>query len=574
MKKYLKQICRFFYHCSLYFYQGFKANLLTHYLKTFLSTSSTHLGKFHHHLQQMVGNKHAHYHALQMRIQGLHSLLPQSNYSYSILIPLDHPTPKLLKSCLLSACRQTAPHFEILLGSKTEMSTEQSSVIQEIQSQYPNRVRLFNFPEAVDSFSLYNLLSLKAQGNFLFFLEGEDWIRPDLLFRFEQLLRTIGNQDHIIVDCYEDEMTEKDHFIPASQREKQPLHFPYIFNLCPSLRGRLIPKNIWSKVLTFHPNHTAEAILKCDLVGAHFHTIPLCLYSCRKKRKKKEENNSPHLFLKTLSNYSKEKNLNWSFEQGYQPNTIRAIPHPTKMHRTQIIIPFKEQKEMTLSCIKKAIAQKNAAFTITAIDNGSTDFSIADEIKSLGIEVIRVEEPFNYSRLNNNAASLSHHKDCDLILFLNNDVELDEYALQEMCRWIGQPDIGMVGARLHYPNGQLQHGGVQLDAHAFPDHLRWEHREKHSVFAEMQITKTLGIVDAVTAACALIKKEDFLKVGGFDEVLYPIGFSDTNLAVKLRKIGLHCFYTPYAHGIHYESISRKYFLEDFEASRWLHELIS
>ena len=73
----------------------------------------------------------------------------------------------------------------------------------------------------------------------------------------------------------------------------------------------------------------------------------------------------------------------------------------------------------------------------------------------MGVEVIHVDEPFNYSRLNNIAVIKLNGAMHAITFYLNNDVDLDRNALLEMCRWIEQPGIGMVGCRLNYPNGLL-----------------------------------------------------------------------------------------------------------------------
>jgi GT2 family glycosyltransferase len=148
---------------------------------------------------------------------------------------------------------------------------------------------------------------------------------------------------------------------------------------------------------------------------------------------------------------------------------------------------------------------------------------------------------------------------------------LESDALAEMLRWVDQPGIGMVGCRLNYPNGRLQHGGVRLVSRDTRG-LQWEHIEKHRTFDELNETKSLHICDAVTAACAMMKRKLFLDVEGFDEIWYPIGYSDTNMATKIKARGLKCFYTPYAVGVHHESVSRKSSIEDFESSVWLHRL--
>ena len=146
--------------------------------------------------------------------------------------------------------------------------------------------------------------------------------------------------------------------------------------------------------------------------------------------------------------------------------------------------------------------------------------------------------------------------------------------MAEMSRWIDQPQIGMVGCRLHYPDGSLQHGGVDIYSRGPITRMTWEHIERFSTFDKtMNLTKRIRIMKAVTAACAMVKRQTFLDVGGFDEVWYPIAYSDTNLAVKLTMKGLKCLYTPYAVGIHHESVSRSCDnIEDYENSRWLHQL--
>ena len=100
-----------------------------------------------------------------------------------------------------------------------------------------------------------------------------------------------------------------------------------------------------------------------------------------------------------------------------------------------------------------------------------------------------------------------------------------------MLRWINQPQIGIVGCRLHYPDGRLQHGGVGINFHG-REEMRWEHIEKLRRFEEMKLTRRLGIFDAVTTACAMMKRKIFLEIGGFDEIWYPIGYSDTHFSCQ------------------------------------------
>lgn len=573
MMKYLKKALLVLRDSCEFLGLGFKKNLKKAYFKAFILNFYIHLNKFHHYILQTLPDHAEQCKTLQERAKGLHLLLPNpENFTYSILIALDrNPNPKLFRRSLLSACMQTAPNMEILIGAKSFIP-EDLKIIQEAQHTHPDRIKCFTCDEDT---LLCNLLAEKAKGKFLLFLDPEDCLRPDLLFRYEQLLRAQPSPTKTVVNCAENEMDAKGQLIPSFPLKKTKPHFPYIFQSIFDTRGLLIPKVLWDQTggirKEFAGAEIDDLLLRLDLAGAHFEYIPIPLYYRHAEAKKSDIHID--IFSKALKDYANNKDLDWTFEQGYLSNSVRAIPKQ-KDHHIQVIIPFKDQKELTLKCIDSIIKQKGVKVQITAVDNRSDDTTIALSIEDLGGEVLRIDEPFNYSRLNNLAvAKTKKAKECDLVLFLNNDVELDENALSEMVRWIDQPSIGMVGARLHYPNGMLQHGGVRLHEYLHEDHVSWEHIEKLRSFDEMKETKVHAIMDAVTAACSLIKKEHFLQVGGFDEIWYPIGFSDTSLAMKLKKIGLKSFYTPYAFGIHHESISRKYSLEDVDGSRWLHELI-
>jgi GT2 family glycosyltransferase len=119
-----------------------------------------------------------------------------------------------------------------------------------------------------------------------------------------------------------------------------------------------------------------------------------------------------------------------------------------------------------------------------------------------------------------------------------------------------QTKVGAVGARLWYPDGSLQHGGVILglggggvaaDAHkGFPT-------ENHDYFARAILAQNLS---AVTAACMLVKRTAFVETGGFDEQNLPVAFNDVDFCIRLAKCGFRIVYTPYAELYHGESSSR------------------
>ena len=189
------------------------------------------------------------------------------------------------------------------------------------------------------------------------------------------------------------------------------------------------------------------------------------------------------------------------------------------------------------------------------IDNETNDHETLEFLAELrkrdGVRVERIEGGFNYSRLNNRGVELSRGS---LIALLNNDVEvINDDWLSEMVSRAMQSDVAMVGARLWYPNGTIQHGGVILGAGGIAGHAHVGlRRDEPGYFARAHLAQD---VSAVTTACALVKRELYLQVGGFDENL-AVTFNDVDFCLRLREAGYRIVWTPYAELIHHESASR------------------
>ncbi len=559
--------------------KAWQAQLVRLYLLSFIRQLIHHLNQFRIYLY-VNGIQQHHINEegmcrLSDTARGLHMLLPKGEaYTYSILVAVDDAAPALLKRSLRSALNQSAPFCQVIIGLMRPPSLEIETILAEIRTE--KRVEVLSIDGAATETEAINVLAQAANGRYLFILGQEDWMRPDCLLRFEQTLRTLPEPENAVVYCNGNEVTDRGFFVPETEWRQPPcVIFPYFFKFFKE-KGVLIPSVLWKKIGGLSSKAKGaeyEALLlELDLQGALFEHLPLALYAIPHggrglKTKCLEQ------FLEQLRHYSVRKGIKWEWTEGYRSDCVRALPAVDATLSIQVIIPYKDQRELTLRCVESVLNQKEVTCQITAIDNASTDASIGKQIEQMGGEVLTIREPFNYSRLNNRAVrETKKGAHCQILVFLNNDVELQSDALFEMLRWICQPKIGMVGCRLHYPDGRLQHGGVVINPQGLEE-MRWEHVEKLRPFEEMVRSKELGFFDAVTAACAMVKREHFLAVGGFDEIWHPIGYSDTQLAALLARKGLKSFYTPYAVGTHHESVSRKKSIEDFENSKWLHSLL-
>jgi O-antigen biosynthesis protein len=168
------------------------------------------------------------------------------------------------------------------------------------------------------------------------------------------------------------------------------------------------------------------------------------------------------------------------------------------------------------------------------------------------VRVLQYAGPFNFSALNNYAVNMAVG---ELVLLLNNDVDvIDPGWLQEMASHAMRPGIGAVGAKLLYPDGTIQHGGITVGVGGVAGH-QYVNRSGSDIgyFGHLKLVRN---VTAVTGACLMIRRDLYLEVGGLDEISLPVAFNDIDLCLKLVSRGYRNIWTPYAELYHKESASR------------------
>mgnify|MGYP000057616570 FL=1 len=221
-----------------------------------------------------------------------------------------------------------------------------------------------------------------------------------------------------------------------------------------------------------------------------------------------------------------------------------------------IIIPTRDKYELLRACIE-SIQEKTTytKYEIVVIDNASSESSTLEYLKllpSTGVRVLAYPHKFNYSKITNFGAA---NTNSDYLCFLNNDVAIIEP------NWLGQlmdhavqPTVGVVGSKLIYPDGSIQHLGVALGytgaaGHPFagdmPDELNFG-QNSNSCFE----------VSAVTFASAVISRTAFNEALGLDRE-FKVGLNDIDFALRIRSQGLRNVLCGKTCLIHHESKSRK-----------------
>jgi GT2 family glycosyltransferase len=229
-------------------------------------------------------------------------------------------------------------------------------------------------------------------------------------------------------------------------------------------------------------------------------------------------------------------------------------PHPAPHPTVTIIIPTTGNLAVLRPCVESLLAKtRYPAYRLLMIDNsrGRRPEGIAF-LRARGLQVLERNEPFNWAKLNNDAARASTG---DVLLFLNDDIEVvDEAWLDELVALVCRDEVGTVGALLQYPDGRIQHGGIFL-----VDHGGGARHYLAGLHPTAPVYENLHMVtrevSASTGACLAIRRELFERLGGFDADLAIVG-NDVDLCLRVEQAGYRNVWTPRCRLIHHESDSR------------------
>ncbi len=221
--------------------------------------------------------------------------------------------------------------------------------------------------------------------------------------------------------------------------------------------------------------------------------------------------------------------------------------HTKPTYSCSIIIPVWNNAALTQQCLTAlANVTEHVSYEVVVVDNGSTD-GVQNFLQTLSgdVQVIRNEENLGFAKACNQGAQAARG---EYLVFLNNDtIPLKGWlsALIEEVRT--HADVAVVGSKLLYEDGTIQHAGVAFSREWFmPYHM---YRGGN---AEVACVNKRRELQCVTAACMLVRKAVFEQVGGFDEG-YQNGFEDVDLCLMIRTQKWKIIYQPKSVLYHLES---------------------
>lgn len=478
---------------------------------------------------------------------------------FSLVLPVYKTDLKLLKDTINSVKNQLYTNWELCVvddGSK-DVGLENF-----LRSQKDSRIKVkinkINKGIALSSNECIKMVT----GDFVGFLDHDDLIEPTTLIEIIDLLEKNPELDMVYTD---EDKIDKDNrrYGPFFKPDwNYPMLLSYMYTCHLTFYRSSIINEIGGLREDFEGSQDYDLVLrfieKTDRIGH----VPLILYHWRSTENSTAVSiaNKPLArinAIKAISEHLERTKQNAFVEGGFFQGMYNVRRQLDEEPSVVVIIPFKDQIHYLENLLYSMRITSYKNYEVHLIDNNSnkkTKEAIANLAKKYHCLVSSYSKPFNFSKINNYAASM--HQTSKYLLFLNNDIEiLNSEWLKELVVQAEQPQIAAVGAKLLYVDHRIQHAGIFIGINGIAAHgHKFLPDYNPGTFARPHIVQEIS---AVTGACLLVKNILFQEVGGFESKL-PTAFNDIDLCLELRNKGYKIIYTPHARLIHHESQSRGY----------------
>ncbi len=479
---------------------------------------------------------------------------------------LQQELPELQKHAKLMLYQ---PTFAIVLDAQDERSLKET--VASVESQIYQRWHL-HISSTTSSF----ISGDYSGADFIVFLRAGDSLNSEVLYEFASILNASPELDMIYAD--EDQ-------IDGKGRRKRPFYKPdwspdYLetFNYIgyPACFRRTIAENC-SAAETYY-----DFVLRFTECTRKIHHVRKVLCH-RRKGFLKNNSRDASFHMAALRGRLRRTGREGIVTRGEGPSgyydiriQLRTDPLVSILIPTAgKIIKYKgKDLDLIQNCVSQ-IAEKSSYrnFEVIIIDNANLGPSRIGCLKAFGCHFITYRESeFNVAKKLNLGASIARG---DIFLLLNDDIEpMNSDWMERLLEHFEKEHVGVVGAKLLYPNQLIQHAGV-VHSSGNPNHVRrgYPRRDEGYFFS------TCGVRNyaAVTGACMMTRRNVYNQVGGYTEQL-AISYNDVDYCQKVRNVGLTVVYAPRAELFHFESQSREPRLDpkewEYYHRRWAQELVS
>jgi glycosyltransferase involved in cell wall biosynthesis len=476
-------------------------------------------------------------------------------------MPVYCPDFEYIDQAIASVHAQSYPHWQLCIVDDASGDTLLTRKLQALEAQ-DSRIHYIAHNMNQHISATTNSALALATGDFVTFLDQDDLLPTQALLRLAMEIN-----DHPEAQIF---YTDEDKIDNAGQR--QTPHFKPAWNydlllsqnyLCHLVAYKMtLLRTLGGMRLGYEGAQDHDLALRASTqidASRVIRHIPEILYHWRLHPQSTAANPDSKPYaqdsgVRAVQDHLKTHAINASVSQHGIHYRIRY--HLDAPPPVTIIIPTRNMQQTLQTCIDSLLEKTQYPnFRLVVIDNDSDDYDALNYLRFLSrlpqVDVLVDNQPFNYSALNNRGVD---HADTDIVCLLNNDIEIISPAwLYEMVSHIVRDGVGIVGAKLRYPNDQIQHAGVILGIGgvAGHGHKNFQHDDL-GYFGRLALVQNYS---AVTGACLLTRKSIWQRVGGLETKL-AVAFNDIDYCLRVQEAGFRIVWTPFADLYHHESLSR------------------
>ena len=477
----------------------------------------------------------------------------------SILVPVYNTPEEFLKQMIQSVRKQTYGKWELCIANANPANETVAEILR-ISSTKDERIKVKDVPENEGIAQNTNAALASATGDYVGLLDHDDLLTPDALY---EVVKAINENDRPQV-LYSDEdkvtMDLSEHFQPHMKPDynkdllRSNNYITHFF-----VADRTLVEEVGGEDGEYNGAQDYDLILKCTERAKGIAHIPRILYHWRVHKASTADNPASKMYAFDAGKRAIEDHLKRCGEIG-KVSHEKDLGFYRVKYQVQgsplisIIIPNKDQVESLDKCLESIEKSSYKNYEIIIVENNSTEdatFAYYKKIESDKIRIVYWSDEFNYSAINNFGVK---HARGDYLLLLNNDVEvITTDWLEELTANCQRKDVGIVGARLYYPDDTIQHAGIVIGIGGVAGALFVGMPRMFTGYLHKAVIQQ--DLSAVTAACMMVKRSVYEELGGLEEEL-KVAFNDVDFCLRAREKGYLVVYDPNVELYHFESKSR------------------
>ena len=492
----------------------------------------------------------------------------------SIIMPV-YKTPVVwLRRVVESLQEQFYENWELCVVDDCSPTEEQRDLLAEMAKDDP-RIRLAVMPANGGISAASNLALEMARGEFFALVDHDDEITPDALLRMVEAINADPEADFLYSDeCKIDDTPARRLFHFVLKPDWSPeIMFNFMITGHLTVYRTSLVREIGGFRTEYDFSQDYDLALRMAEVSRSIVHVERILYLWRAITGSAASGGKDFARVTNvaaLGDALKRRGIAGTAETEPHANRVR-IALPETGAKVSIVIPSDSAKNLRLALDAIRDGTDYRDYEVRVVCNSGVAGELEPDYADWGAaKFVRYDKRYNFSDKCNAGAEAAEG---DIVVFYNDDVfPIGRDWIERLIEYLWVPGVGATSPQLLYQDGTIQYAGMISGTPGMAG-TAYHRLALDETDEFLSLNRLVRNISVLSGACCAMRRDLFLRVGGFDPVNTPDGHSDLDLSYKILEAGLRCVYTPYSLLTHIGNHSwnakpRKYKADIFCLKRW------